>query len=101
MSTSRQIPDRASDRRHRRTAVAMATMVVTLGACSSGPTASDIAAEACSLARRVASGDVGLLALALETNAIREKAQSADIRFGEVLSESQRACPDVYSLLGL
>lgn len=89
-------------RRIRLAAAALTVSLMTLAAsCSSGPSAADIAQEACTLARQVASGQVGVLSLTLQANEIRKKASDNNISFSDVLSEASKKCPDVIDQLGL
>lgn len=94
-----QVHQTRSKRPQRFLLVAITVATVAAG-CSSGPSPSDIAKEACDLARRVTRGDVGAASLFIEANDIRTKASKNDITFSEVLSEARKSCPDIIEVLG-
>jgi hypothetical protein len=80
----------------------MSILTAALAGCSSsGPTAADIARDACALARRVEQGKGNILSVALEANDLRKKASDHNISFSDVLSAAQNQCPDVIDNLGL
>lgn len=74
--------------------------VAAVGCSDDGPTANDIAREACDLARRVEQGQGNVVSVVLEGNEIRKKASANNISFSDVLSAAQRECPDVIGNLG-
>jgi hypothetical protein len=94
------VPSNGGSRRMARMLVVAGALSFTGAACSSGPSAADIAKESCDLARRAAAGTAGAASVLLEANDIRRKASANNIGFSDVLSEARRACPDVIDLLG-
>lgn len=64
-------------------------------ALSCATTSSDIASDACDLARGVMSREVGVISAASQANGILRDARAANISLEELLRSARQECPDV------